>query len=146
MLQPSCCLESSSGNLPGDQQPQLNRKVSAKSEKEEVPPKRADEERIKTLEKQLELVSKERDKLKTLVESFIEGKETRKVLAHKVFNRHVRQTNINKSTRTRLWTATGEDGPIAAESSGFLEAGDSFQSLALNRAALNPCGTEPVRH
>uniref|UniRef100_A0A914H5D0 Uncharacterized protein n=1 Tax=Globodera rostochiensis TaxID=31243 RepID=A0A914H5D0_GLORO len=83
MLQPSCCLKSSSGNLPGDHQPQLNRK----SEKEEVPPKRADKERIKTLEKQLELVSKERDKLKTLVESFIVGKETnrksRKVLAHK---------------------------------------------------------------
>uniref|UniRef100_A0A914HSS5 Uncharacterized protein n=1 Tax=Globodera rostochiensis TaxID=31243 RepID=A0A914HSS5_GLORO len=84
MLQPACCLKSSSGNLPGDHQPQLNRK----SEKEEVPPKRADKERIKTLEKQLELVSKERDKLKTLVESFIEGKETnrksRKVLAHKL--------------------------------------------------------------
>uniref|UniRef100_A0A914I0N9 Glycine zipper domain-containing protein n=1 Tax=Globodera rostochiensis TaxID=31243 RepID=A0A914I0N9_GLORO len=107
MLQPACCLESSSGNLPGDQQPQLNRKVSAKSEKEEVPPKRADEERIKTLENRKET-----------------NRKSRKVLAHKVFNRHVRQANISKSTRTRLGTATGEDGPIAAEGSGFLEAGD----------------------
>uniref|UniRef100_A0A914HC64 Uncharacterized protein n=1 Tax=Globodera rostochiensis TaxID=31243 RepID=A0A914HC64_GLORO len=85
MLQPACCLESSNGALLGHQQAKFERK---RLEKAEVSLKSADEERIKTLGKQLELVSKERDKLKTLVESFIEGKETnrksRKVLAHKL--------------------------------------------------------------
>uniref|UniRef100_A0A914H5G2 Uncharacterized protein n=1 Tax=Globodera rostochiensis TaxID=31243 RepID=A0A914H5G2_GLORO len=40
-----------------------------------------------------------------------------------VFQRQVRYAT-NKSTRTRLPRATGEDGPIAAVGSGFLEAGD----------------------
>ncbi|KAI3418152.1 hypothetical protein GPALN_010368 [Globodera pallida] len=54
-----------------DQQPKVERK---ELEKPDVSLLRADEGKIKALEKQLALVSNERDKLKNLVESLIESK------------------------------------------------------------------------
>ncbi|KAI3418153.1 hypothetical protein GPALN_010369 [Globodera pallida] len=127
-----------------DQRPQSERKGS---ETVEMPPKSADEGRIKALEKQLAVVSKERDKLKASKRNLLKELYSPKVakmseerelgayssirLSKRPKQRQLRGLPTSGSTgllqqvdEDATSEGAGEDGPTAAEGSGFLEAGD----------------------